>query len=251
MKDADDYDADDLEGGDDKKVPESIKAVKNVQQMLAVGFEAVAQQVQVLLQIIQGSADAIRVYKVSGLEDAPSNGPNDGGAIMSLDSLIINATDRLFRILQDDSAWDYKPAYEIYRLMSQAQKAQAAAFKEQAKAYEIQRESYGKATRPSVLYRPTPLVLSPDKIIVYYGPKEDPENWIAGIGRTLQEAMEDFDLQFSSTSKWQFYYRYNQDLFDGSQSQTATDENESIEQEVDTTTPTTTGQTRRRRKKRK
>ena len=126
---------------------------------------------------------------------ADSEAPQNSEARIALENTLIKACDRLDKILSDDQRWtiEYQKNLEAEFNKSHA---------ENLKFLEAQRKASEEISTPHFQWRPTLLKSADGKMwVALLGDPQDPSKGIVGIGRTPEEALAEFDKDFSGKQK--------------------------------------------------
>lgn len=119
----------------------------------------------------------------------------DGGVALSASMTFMSVCDRIDAILKDQTRWDTSAHDKLYDAIAAVQKAQVDYLTAQADIVKMQ-------ARPSIQFKPL-IANDGEHIIAYYGDITRNGYAIIGVGRTPQEALEDFDRAFLKTSQEQ------------------------------------------------
>lgn len=155
---------------------------------VAIGINDVAQRVSLLLQTISTIASALNA---AGEDPAPFGGKLDGGLKAALEAVSLRAVNQLDDLLSRPDIWDTENITKLHRALLSNEERRGLMLEAQRRMFEL-------ASSPSVLFRPRSMVLADGRIMVYYGPEDSPADWIVGIGKSLLEAMQDFDVNAST-----------------------------------------------------
>lgn len=147
-------------------------------------------QIQNVLQVCNLAVTGL-INPWRGFVDSDgSDNPKQSEARIALENTLIKACDRLDKILDDDQRWtiDYQKGLEDEFKKSHA---------ENLKFLEAQRKASEEITTPHFQWRPTIMKSEDGNLFVaLLGDPEKPTEGITGIGRTPEEALEEFDKNF-------------------------------------------------------
>lgn len=114
----------------------------------------------------------------------------DGGTKSAVEMSLIDICNRLSSIVKDDRRWKTKGAEDRAR-------QEAAIRKAALQQINDQRATTAFVSSPASLMKPTLRRLEDGTCIAFIGSPDVPAEFIAGAGRTFNEALRDFNRQFA------------------------------------------------------
>lgn len=164
--------------------PQGFRAVAYTKQTLT------SSQVHTLVMIISNMHMTLR--SLSGLDDVSEDQPDHsgtrlcGGVKASLETTIIEASDRLSEILSDKSRWNTEGTDSISESIKSVHRQQVSVLKAQQEQIEAE-------IRPAIIFKPQIFALG-GKWWCVHG--EDVNNRLVGTGSTPYEAVKDFEQRY-------------------------------------------------------
>lgn len=149
-------------------------------------------QIQNVLQICNTAVTGL-INPWRGFVGDDDSSPKNSEARIALENTLIKACDRLDKILGDDQRWsiDYQKGLEDEFKRSHS---------ENLKFLESQRRASEEISSPHFQWKPTLMKSQDGKLFsAFLGEPENP--YVIGIGRSLEEALEEFDKDFCGKQK--------------------------------------------------
>ncbi len=117
----------------------------------------------------------------------------DGGIRSAAEATALGLLSRLDRLVEDDTRWVDKLEWSSEHIATEAHEEQQAYVRAATKAKEME-------SRPSAVYRAS-IRRTANGYIAHYGDLENLDNVVIGSGKSVEEAMADFDKQFTDAVK--------------------------------------------------
>jgi hypothetical protein len=164
---------------------------KNIVRSIGFPADSAEGKTTIHLNLLLGAFDVLARSLQSSHQyfepsDTPKVSPMDGGAKLSVEATINDVCDRISAIVKDEARWAPPDG-----------KHEAALRKLETEKLEVEKRAYERALKPHALYKPTLGRLADGTCMAYYGNPDEPSLFIYGVGDTLDEAVADFDRQFT------------------------------------------------------
>jgi len=154
--------------------------MKNIILAMPPKPEVTRLQVSTLLAILNNLESFIvpmRLHNGGSDDEGKPGTVSDGGALLAAEASFVRALDTLDRLLADPARWD----------LAQTDRLEAIAM-----------FSLAKQGAPHARLRPQITAMEDGTFVASHG--TDPESLIYGIGKTVEEALTDFDRQCNVTT---------------------------------------------------
>lgn len=166
----------------------------NTVAVLADSYEGLtAVQLAALIAAFNNLVRPLEPQQIHSLfhEDPPAEIPAmDGGTRSAIEMAVIKICNRVADIADDSARWSVKRADKMAVQDKQI-------FKARMDALEAARQASVLSSSPAALYAPQVKIGSDGLFRVFLGSPETPETYISGAGRTIQDAIDDFNRKFT------------------------------------------------------